>query len=352
MRFGVAGSFKVERSCVSELPDRSRLNDRGCTWFEGKTRIARLWHHQDRCTSLSKVHHSGRNTQSSLQQRLETGARVATILDSRPELGTRRWRTVAEEGLQLKYTPAVAERLRRCYAEWREHSREGAFTVAGSGGLAPTRGGVPPRTRHRRPAATPRSRKMACLWFELLQWFVDEVYVPVYVRIESKSCPPIDGVPHATIVSALFTTTFVLLLRLHRYMLHICSVTHSSVGLRLPPLLLLLLRLRCTYVSTLHESYRAKSIYVSKVESLRCRSDSALVLKQARLIRDRLLEQGHPAVSLPKINKGFLRRWRLEFGLHIRTTTVRFKACAVPAHRRHFLVVMARSTHVRTYVRA
>ena len=64
---------------------------------------------------------------------------------------------------------------------------------------------------------------------------------------------------------------------------------------------------------------------MDEVEELRSRADSALLLKRARLIRVRLLEQGHPAACLPKINKDFLRRWRLEYGLSIRATTVRVK---------------------------
>ncbi len=45
--------------------------------------------------------------------------------------------------------------------------------------------------------------------------------------------------------------------------------------------------------------------FVDEVESLRSRADSALLLKQARLLRDRLLEQGVEDVALPKINADF-----------------------------------------------
>ena len=109
----------------------------------------------------------------------------------------------------------------------------GAHTFLASGGLSPVGSRVKPCARYRRHAV--RHRKMACLWFELLQWYVDEI------------------------------------------------------------------------------------------EVLKSRADSALLLSQARLIRDRLLSQGHRECDMPKINADFLRRWRIEYGISIRLTTVRFK---------------------------
>ena len=169
----------------------------------------------------------GRNMQSTVAKRLEMGARIAEWVAACPENGRWSWRDVAVECFGLQYTDASRVRLKRCYTEWKSHSGEGVFTQAGAGAIQ--------RGRVRRAAACPRPRKMPCLWFELLQWFVDEV------------------------------------------------------------------------------------------ESLRTRSDSALLIKQARVIRDRLLEQGYEAASLPKINKDFLYRWRNEYGITIRKTTVRFK---------------------------
>lgn len=65
--------------------------------------------------------------------------------------------------------------------------------------------------------------------------------------------------------------------------------------------------------------------YVDEIECLRSRADSALLLAQARLIRDRLLAQGHDRRHVPIVNSDFLRRWRKEYNISIRATTVRFK---------------------------
>ena len=46
----------------------------------------------------------------------------------------------------------------------------GTYTRAVSGGVLPNS-----RNRCRRAKTVPPQRKMACLWFELLQWFVDEI---------------------------------------------------------------------------------------------------------------------------------------------------------------------------------
>ena len=184
----------------------------------------------EECAELpeTKIHNKGRNMATSLEARLETGARIAEYFQNTGDCSGWRWRRCAERCFGLKCTPAVRERLRRAHQEWLTHSGNGAFTIAGAG--------LKQRGRMRRDAACPKPRKMACLWFEVLQWFVDEI------------------------------------------------------------------------------------------ESLRNRADSALVLKQARVIRDRLLDQGHEAAMLPKVDKHFLFRWRKEFGINVRKTTVRFKA--------------------------
>ena len=184
----------------------------------------------------SLVHTGGRNAKLSIAQRLEIGGHINAFLQSNPGVGRKRWGAIAEECFNLRFSAALGVRLRRCWEEWRTHSNAGAYTPAGSGGVTPNA-----RQRCRRQSAKPRPRKMACLWYELLQWFVDEV------------------------------------------------------------------------------------------EELRSRADSALLLSQARVIRDRLLEQGHPASAMPKIDKHFLSRWRAEYGLCMRATTVRFKVSLAAA---------------------
>ena len=169
--------------------------------------------------------------QSTVAKRLETGARIAEWVAACPDDRRWTWRDVVVECFGLQYTEATRVRLRRSYREWKVHSGGGAFTQAGAGATQ--------RGRCRRAAACPRQRKMPCLWFELLQWFVDEV------------------------------------------------------------------------------------------ESLRTRTDSALLMKHARIIRDRLLEQGYEAAMLPKIDKNFLFRWRKEYGISIRKSTVQFKVRGV-----------------------
>ena len=184
----------------------------------------------------ARLRAAGRNTKLSIVQRLEIGSHVDAFLTANPGLKDHRWHRVAHECFGLRYSPAVAARLRRCWAEWTVHSNSGAYTQAASGGMLPNG-----RRRCRRAYATPRPKKMECLWFELLQWFVDEV------------------------------------------------------------------------------------------EELRSRADSTLLLNQARVIRDRLIEQGHPPAACPKIDKHFLFNWRAEYGLCMRATTVRFKVSLVAA---------------------
>ena len=197
--------------------------------------------HQDDGVDRTLAHVVGRNTKFTIAQRLEIGSRVAEIIAADGDLCHRKWRHIAEAHFHLRYTAVVAGRLHRCLKEWHNHGA-GAYTLSGSGGVSP--GGVAcvnARARCRRISARPRGRNMACLWFELLQWYVDEV------------------------------------------------------------------------------------------EALRSRADSALSLKQAQLIRDRLQEQGHQAACLPKVDKDCLRRWRLEYGLSVRATTFRMKVSMAKA---------------------
>ena len=184
---------------------------------------------------------------STLQSRLELGARVHDFFnlhqDLHPGRGGRRWKTLIEDHLRMQYTDASRLRVKRSWEEYCKHGNAGGHTLLASGGLSPAAGStVKPRARQRRHYI--RHRKMACLWFELLQWYVDEI------------------------------------------------------------------------------------------EELRSRADSALLLAQARLIRDRLLAMGYPEKDIPKINADFLRRWRHEYGISIRMTTVRFKVSLAAATAR------------------
>ena len=149
------------------------------------------------------------------------------------DLGTRRWKAVIETHLGLHWSDATRMRVKRAFNEYETHGDGGAHTFLASGGLSPAGSRVKPCARYRRHVI--RFRKMSCIWFELLQWYVDEI------------------------------------------------------------------------------------------EVLKSRTDSALLLSQARLIRDRLVSQGHQECDMPKINADFLRRWRIEYGISIRLTTVRFK---------------------------
>ena len=186
----------------------------------------------------SPCQHSGRNLANPIRQRLELGARANDFFylqsDAGAEKNSRRWRVLIEDHLKLKYTDATRKRVMRCHAEFIEHGGSGMHTLLGAGGVSPASNkAIAARARQRRPYI--RHRKMACLWFELLQWYVDEI------------------------------------------------------------------------------------------EVLRSRADSSLLLDHARVLRDRLLAQGHDRRHVPIINADFLRRWRLEYGISIRMTTVRFK---------------------------
>ena len=247
-------TLKVQRSCARSARERCTFSVRAraprtnvelstFACCAGVGPLARV-HVQDIAGASSKARTGGRKPATSIGQRLETGSRIEEYINLHPELGRQPWRSIAEDCFCLQYTSAVRMRLRRCWLEWHEHSSGGAHTTAGSGGLAPSGRGVNARARYRRQSSTPRPRKMACLWFELLRWFVDEV------------------------------------------------------------------------------------------EELRSRADSSLLLARARLLRDRLVAQGHSAADLPKVNKDFLRRWRLEFGLGMRATPLRLKISLTKATAR------------------
>lgn len=117
---------------------------------------------------------AGRNQQASLQARLEMGRRVASFFE-RNRLPTRgKWQMCAEQEFNLKWSPALAMRLSRALADWAEHTAEGKFSNCA--------GGVSRRNRKRKGDDEVIMRKMPCISFELLQWFIDEI-----VSLQSRS---------------------------------------------------------------------------------------------------------------------------------------------------------------------
>ena len=130
----------------------------------------------------------------------------------------------------------MAIRLRRAYRDWMEHQAEGSLTTFAAGAKT--------RDCRRRGEPDTTQRKMPCLGFELLQWFVDEIV------------------------------------------------------------------------------------------SLQSRADSGLLLDKACEYRDRLLNLGALPEELPKISKGWLKRWRKTYGISYRTITCRFKVPRAAAMER------------------
>ena len=92
--------------------------------------------------------------------------------------------------------------------------------------------------------------------------------------------------------------------------------------------------------------------YVGEIEVVKSRADSALLLSQARLIRNRLVAQGHRECDMPKMNADFLRRWRIEYGISIRLTTVRFKVSLDAATARVRVTYAVEHVQVATVVGA
>ena len=72
-------------------------------------------------------------------------------------------------------------------------------------------------------------------------------------------------------------------------------------------------------------SFELLQWFVDELESLSCRSDSALLLKQARIFKQWVAEMGVDEGELPKIDKHWLRRWRAEHNIVMRETTCRMK---------------------------
>ena len=112
----------------------------------------------------------GRRATYTVAQRLDMGARVAAWAQENPEVGRMRWGDIAEGVFNMKYSPALAKRLKRAYLEWSTSAAGGKHTAVAAG--AETR-----ERRRRLPdeLETISRHKGDSISYELLQWFVDEI---------------------------------------------------------------------------------------------------------------------------------------------------------------------------------
>ena len=95
------------------------------------------------------------------------GRRVASYFE-RNRLRTRgRWQNCAREEFNLRWSRALAERMRRALKEW--------TVAAAEGGLSHCAAGASKAKLRKDRTDAPLMRKMPCIAFELLQWFVDEI---------------------------------------------------------------------------------------------------------------------------------------------------------------------------------
>ena len=76
-------------------------------------------------------------------------------------------------------------------------------------------------------------------------------------------------------------------------------------------------------------TFQLLQFFVDRVQSLYSRTDSMAMLKQARLLRVMLLQDGYPEYNLPKLvgNAGsqWFRRWRLDCGIAYKITGMKLK---------------------------
>ena len=72
-------------------------------------------------------------------------------------------------------------------------------------------------------------------------------------------------------------------------------------------------------------SFELLQWFVDEVEAIKSRADSRLMLDQARWLKAQLVAAGTNEASLPKINKGWLYRWRQEHGVVMRKGTTHFQ---------------------------
>ena len=72
-------------------------------------------------------------------------------------------------------------------------------------------------------------------------------------------------------------------------------------------------------------SFELLQWFVDNIERHRNRADSRIMLDEARRLRSQLVSTGVPETELPKINRGWLFRWRKARGIAIRRGTVTFQ---------------------------
>ena len=117
------------------------------------------------CSTRGKV--VARNKTSSVEARLEMGRRIASFFERNRLRDRGRWQHCAVDEFNLAWSPTLATRMRRALKEWSEHTSEGSLTYCA--------GGVARRNRRRACENASVMRKMPCIAFELLQWFMDEI---------------------------------------------------------------------------------------------------------------------------------------------------------------------------------
>ena len=74
--------------------------------------------------------------------------------------------------------------------------------------------------------------------------------------------------------------------------------------------------------------------FVDEIECIKCRADSRLLMTQARMLRETLVEWGTPLHRLPKISKQWMYRWRRYHGIVLRNGTTHFQVSFAKAKDR------------------
>ena len=69
--------------------------------------------------------------------------------------------------------------------------------------------------------------------------------------------------------------------------------------------------------------------FVDHIQRLQSRSDSHLLMKEARNLRAYLIQEGHPEKDMPKLigsaGSQWFRRWRLMYGIEMRSSWMKYK---------------------------